>query len=266
MASRLKIGLALGSGGWRGLAHIGVIKSLIKHNIPIDCIAGTSAGALIGGLYAALGSVEPIEQFFQELSYRKLLYAFSDPRPRSGLFKGDKAIKILDDFCHGATFKQTNIPFTAVAADVQTGRQINLKQGKLARAIRASTSVPLVFQPINYQGKKLVDGAVINPLPVRETQDLGADIVIAVDLYKNVFPWHPDHYSPLQVALKTSQLMLKELSRRNGREADLVIRPDVNESLRYRIFTKFVGNQETIQIGADAMNNNIETLSQIIEQ
>ena len=138
-----KLGLALGSGGWRGLAHIGVIKELLKNDIEISHIAGSSAGALVGGMYAAFQDIEKVEAIFREnMSYRRLLYAFSDPRPKWGVFAGDKMEDLFEKYLGNRQIEDLKIPFCALACDLLTGKAIELRKGKLSKAIHTSLAVP----------------------------------------------------------------------------------------------------------------------------
>ena len=125
------LGLALGSGGWRGSAHIGVIKALEEAGIKISYIAGSSAGALMGGSYAIDRDIKKVEQMFRdEMNFRKLLYAFSDPRPRWGIFKGERMIKIWENYFGKQQIEKLEIPFTALACDLLSGKAVELKKRK----------------------------------------------------------------------------------------------------------------------------------------
>ncbi|KKS02123.1 MAG: Phospholipase, patatin family, partial [candidate division WWE3 bacterium GW2011_GWC2_41_23] len=151
-----KVGLALGSGGWRGLAHIGVIKVLEKNGISIDYITGSSVGALIGGLYAYYGSVDELEKIVENIRYRDMINALSDPRAELGLLKGNKFVAFLEGYLKGAKIEDLKIPFKAATTDILTGETVYLEKGNLATAIRASISIPLVLAPVEIEGRKLV--------------------------------------------------------------------------------------------------------------
>jgi NTE family protein len=176
-----KVGLALGSGGAKGLAHIGVLKTLEKHNVPIDFIAGSSIGALMGAHYAAFKDTKRLEEFFIGLQMQRGLQLF-DPILKGGLIKGKKFEKFIEDLIEGAAFDKLQIPFAAVATDFTNARTIIFTQGNLTKAIRASTSVPTLFQPLNYKDRILADGGLSNSVPVDVAKIMGADIVIAVNL------------------------------------------------------------------------------------
>jgi len=138
----LKIGLALGSGGPRGLAHIGVIKTLVENNIPIDFIAGASAGALVGGAYAATKNIKTIEKIALQVNRRQIL-SLIDPTWKHGLIKGIKIERFIENYIGKISFKDLKIPFSAIATDIRTGEMVLMNQGRVASAIRASISIPL---------------------------------------------------------------------------------------------------------------------------
>jgi predicted acylesterase/phospholipase RssA/CRP-like cAMP-binding protein len=175
------VGLALSSGGSRGMAHIGMLKVLLKENIPIDMIAGTSAGAWFGAFFAAGWHEERYDQFTEAIkTFTKFSNWDLNIFPRTGLTKGRKARdKVIARSLDGRTFEDLEIPLYIVAADIYTGDEIVFESGSLADAIRASLSVPVLVEPWHYQGRYLVDGGIVNPLPASVLRDQGADIVIA---------------------------------------------------------------------------------------
>ncbi|MBU4509868.1 patatin-like phospholipase family protein, partial [bacterium] len=185
----LKIGLALGGGSARGFAHIGVIQVLQAYGIPIDIIAGTSIGSLVGSLYAAGDSIENMEKAVLLLNKRKMLSLMDFTIPRSGLIRGNKIENMLIDWgLEDKTFDELNIPFAAVATDIESGERVILHQGKVADAVRASISIPGIFIPVKYDDRYLVDGGVVDPVPVDLAKKMGADIVIAVSLAIKIQP------------------------------------------------------------------------------
>jgi len=181
----LKIGLALGGGSARGLAHVGVILALEAYNIPIDIIAGTSIGSIIGGLYASGATIEQLEEVALSIKKSKTLFLIDPVFPHSGLISGDRIEKMLNQFAiKDKTFDDLKIPFAAVATEIENGAEVIINQGKLIDAVRASISIPGIFTPVKYQDYYLVDGGVVNPVPVDVVQMMGADIIIAVSLAK----------------------------------------------------------------------------------
>src|SRR5665648_838080 len=181
----LKIGLALGGGSARGLAHVGVILAREAYNIPIDIIAGTSIGSVIGGLYASGATIEQLEEVALSIKKSKTLFMIDPVFPHSGLISGDRIEKMLNQFAlEDKTFDDLKIPFAAVATEIESGAEVILNQGKVIDAVRASISIPGIFTPVNYENYYLVDGGVVNPVPVDVVKMMGADIIIAVSLAK----------------------------------------------------------------------------------
>lgn len=181
----LKIGLALGSGSARGLAHVGVIMALEAYNIPIDIITGSSIGSVIGSLYASGATVRQLEEVALSIKKSKTLFLIDPVFPHSGLISGDRIEKMLNQFgIKDKTFDDLKIPFAAVATDVESGAEVILNQGKVIDAVRASISIPGIFTPVKYQDYYLVDGGVVDPVPVDVVKMMGADIIIAVNLAK----------------------------------------------------------------------------------
>ena len=181
----LKFGLALGSGSARGLAHVGVIQVLEAYGIPIDIIAGTSIGSVVGSLYATGASIDQLEEAALSMKKSTTLFLIDPALPHSGLISGKKIEEMLNDLAlEDKTFDDLKIPFEAVATDVESGAEVILNQGKVIDAVRASISIPGIFTPVKYQDYYLVDGGVVNPVPVNVVQKMGADIVFAVSLAK----------------------------------------------------------------------------------
>lgn len=190
-----KVGLALGSGSARGLAHIGVLKVLDREGIPIDFIAGTSAGALIGAIYAAGISPFEIEEITLNIDRKKTISLFTPTISNSGLLDGSRIEKFIESILGRQNIGSLKIPFAAVATDLQSGEEIIITEGSLITAIRASMSIPGIFTPVEHNGRLLVDGGLVNPVPVSTTIGMGADIVIAV----NVLPPPQKHIQNLRI-------------------------------------------------------------------
>lgn len=185
---RPKIGLALGGGGPKGLAHIGVIKILEKHNIPIDFIAGTSAGSLVGGLYAYSRDIASVEAHVMNKNWIQMLSVFADPSLKGGFIEGNRMEQFLEEYLHGATFNDVKIPYQATAVDMQSGTLVHLHAGSLSRAIRASSAVPILFKPVEIEKRLYLDGGILSSVPVQTVKKMGADIVIAVQLNRYYDP------------------------------------------------------------------------------
>jgi NTE family protein len=174
------VALVLGSGSARGLAHIGVLKVFEREGLPIDLIAGTSIGALVGGAYAAGISAKEIEAIALSTNIGKLVSLIDIARPTTAMVNGRKVEAFIRNVVGDATFADTRIPFACVAVDVANEREIVLREGDLASAIRASISTPVIFAPVERDGRLLVDGGVLNSVPVDVAKDMGADTVVAV--------------------------------------------------------------------------------------
>lgn len=177
-----KVGLALGSGSAKGLSHIGVIKLLEEMDIKIDYIAGSSIGAMIGGAYAAGVSINEIEDIALKTDLASSVKYFLPTISKSGLISGTKVTEFLRDIVGDIKIENLKIPFTATATDILTGQEVNFSKGKLVEAIRASISVPIIFQPVIHDNQILVDGGLANPLPVNIVREMGADFIIAVNV------------------------------------------------------------------------------------
>jgi NTE family protein len=175
-----KIGLALGSGSARGWSHIGVIRGLQEADVAIDIVCGSSIGALVGGAYAA-GKLDDAEKLIRELAWSDVLGFMEVPVPRSGLINSEKIADYLRERLGDPNIEDLPKPFAAVATDLTTGQEVWIRKGSLIEAIRASISMPGMFTPCFREGRLLVDGGLINPVPVSLCRSLGANTVIAVN-------------------------------------------------------------------------------------
>jgi NTE family protein len=176
------VGLALGAGAARGWAHLGVLKAIEERGIHIDCIAGTSAGSLVGAVYAS-GSINELKEILLNLDWREVLRYFSDISfSRSGLVDGRKITAFLRENIHATTFDELPTRFKAVATDLKTGSEVVLSSGDVVEAIRASISFPGIFTPVPRDDQLLVDGGLVNPVPVNVVRAMGADVIIAVNV------------------------------------------------------------------------------------
>lgn len=181
-----KIGLALGGGAARGLAHIGVLKVLEKHHISPDVIVGTSMGALIGALYAGGISISDIEQFALRLNSVRLAFLADMTPSFGGLVGGRRVVSMLKSIMGDLSFSQLKLDFACVSTDIITGAEVVLRDGSLLEAVRASVSLPGIFTPVKFGKQYLVDGGLVNEVPVSVCREMGAEYVIGV----NVLP-HP---------------------------------------------------------------------------
>jgi NTE family protein len=175
-----KIGLALGSGAARGLAHIGVLKVLEEEGIGIDVIAGTSIGAFIGALYAAGVSVAQMEEVALNVDWRRLARLIDPTFPSAGLIDGKKVSLFMSELLPVRTFEELQIPLAVIATDLETGEPLIIKKGQLLKALQAAVAFPGIFPPIRFGDRFLIDGGLCNPVPGDVALDLGAEVVIGV--------------------------------------------------------------------------------------
>lgn len=180
-----KIGLALGSGGSRGVAHLGVLKALEEEGIRPDYITGCSMGSVVGAGYAEGLSVEEMFDIVKKLKAIKLIDITAIPITRLALTRGNKMRHMLLSKLGDKEFSDLEIPFRCVASDLYSGRLVTLSEGKVATAVAASSSMPTVFPPVRLDGKLLIDGGVLCRVPTEQCKEMGADVVIAVDVLDN---------------------------------------------------------------------------------
>ncbi len=238
--ARKLVGIALSAGNSRGLAHVGVIEVLREHSIPIDYIAGTSMGALIGGLYAYRPSMEYLYQFVSHLpkatSFRFGLYDFAFPF-RTGILKGEKMRRYLDEKWFGhANIEDLEIPLKVVAADLVTGEEVIFTEGPLADAVRASTSIMGIFQPAYVDGRYLIDGGAVNPVPASTLED-DVNIIIASSVIVNLTERaHRKEMlqsgrlpNVLNIVLGVQEIMEAGIVESRMSNVDVLIQPDVTD-------------------------------------
>ena len=276
MASKkIKIGLVLGGGGARGLGHIGVLKALKKHSIPIHMVAGTSIGAVIGAMYAATLDPHWIENKFKEFidseAYKRIglhrLVPTSQPNSsifqtaatymknqiiinlandRLGILKQERLSEIIDFMLPVKTFEELKIPFSCLAVDLNSGEDVVFNSGNLIEAIVASSAIPGYIPPIEKDGMLLTDGAVSCPVPVKTVRKMGADFRISVDVGLN-------HFKPLenpnllQVLGRAEQITSTRLGEVKSEKADITIRPDTMNVF----WAEFDKIDQLIKLGAE---------------
>ncbi|MDP2960222.1 MAG: patatin-like phospholipase family protein, partial [candidate division Zixibacteria bacterium] len=284
-----KIGLALAGGGSKGLAQIGILKVFEKEKIPVDFIAGTSMGGVIGGLYACGYSAEEIKKLVLEINWQDL---FSDTPPRLSLllsqreesekylfqvyFEGLKPsipkaltsgqkltnlftqLTMQANFEAGSDFDKLKIPFRAVTTDLVSGQEIVLGKGDLSEALRATLDIPLIFTPVELEGKLLLDGGLVDPIPVQITRNMGADFVIAINTSSELLS-SSQIKGPLDIANQSTSIMTLERKEQELKKADFVISPDLSSYSSI----DFEKADELIEIGeriADSLISELKTL------
>ncbi|HEX8886424.1 MAG TPA: patatin-like phospholipase family protein [Noviherbaspirillum sp.] len=222
----VRIGLALGGGAARGFAHIGVIKALEAQGIVPDIVVGTSAGSVVGALYAAGNNGFKLNRMALEMDEAAIsdwavpLFAKS-----SGVLKGEAIQRYINRAVRNAPIEKFPISFGAVATDLQNGKPILFQRGNAGMAVRASSSVPGVFQPVKIGDKSYVDGGLVAPVPVRYAREMGADFVIAVNISAD--PDAQPSTSSLDVVLQTFAIMGQTINRLEMKDADIVITPSL---------------------------------------
>ncbi|UCH53989.1 MAG: patatin-like phospholipase family protein [Pseudomonadota bacterium] len=223
---RPKVALVLGGGAARGFAHIGVIRALEQEKIPIDLVVGTSVGSLIGALYAQEGNSFELEWTAFTLT-KDDLFDYALLGAAMGPVKGDRLEAFVKKNIKVENIEQLKIPFVAVATDLNRGTRVDLDRGSVARAVRASCAIPGVFQPVEHQGRVLVDGGAVDNLPVALARQKGADIVIAVDISQNVTNFNITNL--VDVTLQAVNIMFAENVNQRRRGADVVVTPAVGD-------------------------------------
>lgn len=270
---RPRIGLALGSGGAKGLAHIGVIKVLSQANIPIHCIAGSSIGAIVGALYAQKADISAVEKFACDTNWKELRPLIDVHGGSGGLLKGDRLEKFFQTLFANPDqngmenivrddFSSLKIPLAVVATNMQSGQPHIFTSGSIAQALRASASVPIVFRPTVTTEGQLGDGGLSIPVPVRLARQLGADIVIAVDLDADTTKYNQAITSVFDVAQRVISLLSLHLAHEQVCGADIIIRPNVAK-VGWSAFLTSKATQEVITIGEDAMQTEYSKLHRL---
>ncbi len=237
----MKVGLALGGGSARGLAHIGVLEVLEKEKIPIDIIAGTSAGALIGALYARGSSAGEIKKLISSMSLIDRAKMIDLALPKTGLIAGERIKKMLKKLIGEVEFKDLKIPFACVATDIVTGEEVVIDHGSVVEAVRASISIPAVFTLVKYEGRFLVDGGLANPVPVSVLKNMAADFTIAVNVIpaiskrhtlkgkKSVAKENEKEPNIFSVLMNMIDIANHHLAKSSTSVADVVIEPDTSD-------------------------------------
>ncbi|WP_266353317.1 patatin-like phospholipase family protein [Gottschalkia acidurici] len=237
------IGIALGSGAARGLAHIGVLKALEENNIDVDVVAGCSSGALIGSLYCCDIKPSMIGDIAARVD-RKLWVDITVPK--RGIIKGKKVEEMIKLLTKGKRIEQLSKKFIAVATDLKSSEKYVFEEGPICEAVRASISIPGVFEPVKVKDMILVDGAVLDRIPVSEIKKIGSDITIAVDLGYTVFQSKKNNI--LDTIIQSIDLLTRNATLNKKLEADIIIAPDLSHIGP----TRFDLVEECVEIGYKA--------------
>lgn len=219
---RIRVALVLGSGGVRGMAHVGVIEELEAAGITVDLIVGCSAGSIVGALYADNPSALEIKEAVWNLKSASLL-DFDLWECRYGLCQGRSMRRVFNRYLGTDRFEDLKIPLIVVASDLNSGELVPIGAGNVEKAVQASCSIPFIFVPNEHLGRVLVDGSVVNPVPVKIARDLGAEIVIAVDLCELLPKTFPTNL--FTVATRSAEIAFMWQNEACSQQADFVIRP-----------------------------------------
>lgn len=256
---RPKIGIALSGGAARGMAHIGVLRALARHQIPIDYVAGTSAGSIVGGAFAAGLTFDEMEALCRSLNWFRLgsftlsLAGLQSNKPLAAFIKREFPIQNFEDL---------PIPFAAVACDLHSGEQVVFsRKGEIAQAIQASCAVPGIYAPVVSNDKRLlVDGGVVAVVPTEAVRELGAEFVIAVDVNAEGIKFFGKPQNIVSILFHTAYLVLRSSSQRQNSLADFVISPRIGH-LRWDEIKK---SAEFIRLGEEIVDEIAEDLKKAI--
>ena len=245
------VGLALSGGAVRGAAHLGVLEVLEREGIRPDFVAGTSAGSVVGAVYCAGMPIEQVETLALDLQWRKIGQI---TRPRLGFFDSQRMEDYLIEIIGDLTFEELKTPLSTVAVDILSGEVVVMREGRVVTAVRASCALPGIFTPVEWHDRLLVDGGLLNNLPVSVVRSMGADYVIAVDLLPpSVLPEKPTSmlsmwYATIYTAMRATHMEVQT--------ADCVITPRVGPF----VWTDFSKTPALIELGRQAAEEKIEQL------
>ena len=254
-----RIGLVLGGGAARGFAHVGVIQVLEEAGIKPDLVVGTSAGSLVAALYASGKTGAQLQQVamsMQEATFTDWML----PLFGRGMLRGDGLARYVDRQVDGRLIEAMPMRLGIVAADLHSGQGVLFQRGDTGTAVRASSAVPAIFEPVHIAGHDYVDGGLVAPVPVDYARQMGAELVIAVDISSS--PEANPTNDTLQILLQTFAIMSKSINRYELRDADLVVRPDLNGVTS----ADFAARRRAIEAGRVAMQRLLPRLRQLIKE
>jgi NTE family protein len=251
-----KVGLALGSGGARGFAHIGVLKVLKEEAIPIHCIAGSSMGSLVGAIFAVHQNPHMMEKVATHL---KPKHWVDFTVPKMGLVAGEKVRELIRLLTHGKRLEELFLPVAIVATDLETGKEVIFTEGPIDKAVRASIAIPGIFNPVVENGRVLVDGGVVTRVPITTLKAMGADLVIAVDVVAEVPKI--EIQSLFDVISQTIDVMERQLYKTQAEHADVFIQPKVGHISS----TDFTKAAECIAAGEKAARDKLAEIRRLIQ-
>lgn len=261
-----KIGLALGGGGSRGVCHLGVLKALEEEGIKPDVICGCSMGAVVGACYAKGMSVDKMMNAVLKLKAIKLVDLNAAPISKLALLRGNKMQKLLLSHIGNITFDELNIKFSCIASDIYSGKVVTFKEGSVSDAVRASSSIPLVFPPVKIGGHLLVDGGVLCRVPTVQTKEMGADVVIAVDALVNTKESVSDVKNVFSLIMRIFDVMDNHGSEMKkkivGQENEVWIEPEMKGLNQYEV----KNFQQAFEDGYQTAKAKMKEIKELIEK
>ena len=251
-----KVGVALGGGAAHGLAHIGVLQVLKEYDVPIHCVSGSSAGAVIGGLYCAGLDLYELANLGRTLDLNSLLDLSFGTK---GFVKGNKAEEMVDVLCNGKKIEECDILFSAVTCDIISGKSVILNKGKISKACHASFAMPGIFEPVEVEGMQLIDGGTMIRVPINEVKKMGAEFVIGVDVgYQG--DGHKKAESILEIMLDAFEMSDWQNAERMKNSCNCLISP-LLKNIPMHTLDKA---QETIEAGRKATLEIIDSIKKDI--
>lgn len=253
----LRLGLALGGGAARGFAHVGVIQVLEEAGIQPELVVGTSAGSLVAALYASGKNSAQLRRVAETMEEAEIT-DWMMPILNRGALRGEALARYVNSQVGGRLIEQMKIPLGIVATDLHNGEPVLFRRGNTGSAVRASSAVPAVFQPVKIGTREYVDGGLVSPVPVRQAREMGANVVIAVDISTD--PESSPASDTFQILMQTFNIMGKSLNTVLLKDADIVVKP----SLAGVKSADFAARRKSIEAGREAMLKALPKLKEVL--
>lgn len=262
------VGIAFGSGGARGVAHVGVLRVLVEAGVPITALAGSSVGAWIAAHYGLYADLDRLTELTVGREREKLL-AFLEPSLRGGLVKGDRIKKLLTDWLDDASFSAARIPFAVVATDLYTAEPVVLKAGRVVPAVHASMAIPGLFAPVVVNGRTLIDGGTSRPVPDAVVRAMGVDVVISINLdsYQTVTESSIEKLTASRVGYRGFTILRANLASQSMQSSDVIIAPPLQTTgwLGFKKYFADHGGAEMVAIGARAAQAALPQIKKLLK-
>ena len=253
----MHLGLALGGGAARGFAHVGVIQVLEEAGIQPELVVGTSAGSLVAALYASGKNSAQLKRVAETMEEAELT-DWMMPILNRGALRGEALARYVNTQVNGRLIEQMKLPLGILATDLHSGEPVLFRRGNTGTAVRASSAVPAVFQPVKIGPREYVDGGLVSPVPVRQARDMGANVVIAVDISTD--PEGSPASDTFQILMQTFNIMGKSLNMLVLKDADVVVKP----ALMGVKSSDFAARRRSIEAGREAMLKQLPRLKEIL--